>query len=179
MADKKTIKKTEDTGETVGDGGQTGTGIDSETGPRAADDVENEQFPAQRGNPDAEIAKRSPDRERPCDDRFRKQYVVLPAKGVPGAGLDSLTADAGLHERNQLDVLQCAIQMGVHPDGEATFDGAEPHPDGVSVILRYSCAVTPASVDTTPGDTLTPFKVLTERLDGSTDNADQKRDNRT
>lgn len=129
------------------------------------------QFPATAGAPEVEIAKRTQDNDGAvADTRFRKTFVALPTPGV------NLETDFHTHEACKLATLEQAIQQGLHPDAEATFDGAEQHPDGVSVCLKYSVAVTPASIDDDANNTVSPYRVLNERLDGSTSNAEENTD---
>ena len=63
-------------------------------------------------------------------------------------------------EANKAAVTNEAIQRGLHPRGEASFVGAEDHPDGVSVVLTYSVETVPSSVDHAPEDTTTPRDVI-------------------
>jgi hypothetical protein len=95
--------------------------------------------------PEAEVAKRSAD----GSDEWKcvKEFVVLG---------DALTEDGPGHDANKAVVLQEAIQRGLHPRGDVSFDGTELLNDGVSRALRYSVAVVPASSDAEPEKTTTP-----------------------
>ncbi|WP_326779719.1 hypothetical protein OG481_02155 [Streptomyces longwoodensis] len=107
------------------------------------------QFPAKAGAPEVEVDERSPDGVE--GTRHVKEFVVHG---------DTWTGEEYQHEANKAAVANEAIQRGLHPRGEATFDGAEDHPDGVSVVLTYSVDTVPSSVDHTPQDTTTPRDVI-------------------
>jgi hypothetical protein len=135
--------------------------------PVAEYEKEYPQFPTLDDNPGVEIAKRSPDRIAESDDRFRKVYVLMRRDyvGVGDEGREQI------HVRNKLDVLQTAINNGVHPRGEASFDGKEDHPDGASVILAYSVDVIPSIVDDKARETTVPYHLVKDKYEGSTSNA--------
>lgn len=95
--------------------------------------------------PEAEVAKRSADGAE--GTRHVKDFVVL--------GND-LGEDGPGHDPNKLAVLQEAIQRGLHPRGDVSFDGSELLGDGVSTLLRYSVEVVPAAMDAEPEKTTTP-----------------------
>ncbi|MGW1949035.1 hypothetical protein ACWCRC_32525 [Streptomyces sp. NPDC001940] len=111
-----------------------------------------EQFPAKDGEPEIEVDERSADGSGGL--RHVKEFVVLkstwPARDEDDA-----------HKANAAAVANEAIQRGLHPRGEARFDGAEDHPDGHSLTLTYSVNVVPSSIDTEPAETTTPRDVLT------------------
>lgn len=111
--------------------------------------LRQKQFPAKAGAPDVEVDKRSPDGSD--GTRHVKEFVVL---------ADAWTGEEYQHEANKAGVANEAIQRGLHPRGEATFDGSEEHPDGLSLILTYSVETVPASVDHHPEDTTTPRDVI-------------------
>jgi hypothetical protein len=96
--------------------------------------------------PEAEVAARSADGSQ--GDRHVKEFVVL-GDALPDA-------DGPEHEPNKVGVLQEAIQRGLHPRGDVSFDGSETLGDGVSRLLRYSVEVIPAAVDSEPENTTTP-----------------------
>jgi hypothetical protein len=106
------------------------------------------QHPAKTGEPEVEVDKRSADGSD--GTRFIKQFVVLAARWN---GHDYQ------HEANRAGVVGEAIQRGLHPRGDVSFDGQEEHPDGESLVLTYSVDTVPASVDHNPADTTTPRKV--------------------
>lgn len=108
------------------------------------------QFPATAGDPAAEVDQRSTDGSDGV--RFVKEFVVL-ARDWFGSG----TA----HVANAAAVASEAIQRGLHPRGDVSFDGAQDHPDGQSVTLTYSVDTVPSSVDHRPQDTTTPRDVVT------------------
>lgn len=96
--------------------------------------------------PEAEVAKRSADGAD--GTRHVKEFVVLGATIGDEDGPD--------HAPNKLATLQEAIQRGLHPRGDVTFDGVETLHDGVSRLLRYSVETVPASMDSEPENTTTP-----------------------
>lgn len=92
---------------------------------------------------------------------YTKEFVLLGrCATVPGSGDDWHTAHAAatVHE---------AIQRGLHPRGDVSYDGATDHADGRSVTLAYSVAYVRASVDHAAGETTTPSSVLTRGTGGS------------
>ncbi|KND45371.1 hypothetical protein [Streptomyces stelliscabiei] len=111
--------------------------------------LQQKQFPAKAGAPEVEVDKRSPDGAE--GTRHVKEFVVLG---------DTWTGEEYQHEANRAAVANEAIQRGLHPRGEATFDGAEDHPDGASVTLTYSVETVPSSIDHSPEDTTTPRDVI-------------------
>jgi hypothetical protein len=123
-----------------------------------------EQFPATDGTKEGratEVEQRSADGA--AGTRYVKEFVT-----EPGA-----EHNEPMHEANKAGVLQEAIQRGLHPRGEARFDGAEVHTteSGPRVfrhaVLTYSVEVIPASVDTRPTETTTPRDQI-ESDDGDT-----------
>lgn len=101
---------------------------------------------AKKPEPEAEVEKRSADGSE--GTRHEKDFVVL--------GNDLGDKDGPLHDPNKLAVLQEAIQRGLHPRGDVSFDGSELLGDGVSYQLRYSVEVVPAAVDGEAEKTTTP-----------------------
>lgn len=113
------------------------------------------QFPAKAGDEATEVDERSADGSQ--GTRHVKAFVVL-ARDWSG------TDDQ--HEANRAAVANEAIQHGLHPRGDVSFDGAEDHPDGQSLTLTYSVETVPASVDHRPQDTTTPREILTDGAEG-------------
>jgi len=111
--------------------------------------VRQRQFPAKAGAPDVEVDERSADGSE--GTRYVKEFVV--------SG-EQWTGEEYQHEANKAAVANEAIQRGLHPRGEASFDGAEDHDDGVSIVLTYSVETVPSSVDHQPEDTTTPRDVI-------------------
>ena len=107
------------------------------------------QFPAKAGEPETEVDERSADGSDGM--RFVKEFVVLARQW--GDSEDEHTA-------NKAGVVNEAIQRGLHPRGDVTFDGSEDHADRVSLVLTYSVETVPASVDHQPEDTTTPRSVI-------------------
>lgn len=111
------------------------------------------QFPAKAGHPDVEVEQRSADGSDGL--RHVKDFVVM---GRDWSGDD----DPARHDANAAVVSNEAIQHGLHPRGDVSFDGAQDHPDGESITLTYSVEVVPASVDYASQDTTTPHDILAE-----------------
>jgi hypothetical protein len=101
---------------------------------------------AKKAEPEVEVARRSADGSD--GTRHVKEFVVF-GDALPDE-------DGPAHEPNKVGVLQEAIQRGLHPRGDVSFDGAETLGDGVSRLLRYSVGVVPAAVDSEPQETTTP-----------------------
>lgn len=130
---------------------------------QAADEqqLRQRQFPAKAGAPAVEVDERSADGAE--GTRHVKEFVVL-ADQWP-----SMDEDAA-HAANRAAVTNEAIQRGLHPRGDVSFDGASAHDDGVSTVLTYSVETVPASIDHTPQDTTTPRDVI-EAVGGDTSKA--------
>lgn len=125
------------------------TAADTTTDKPTEEQLQQKQFPAKAGAPDVEVDKRSADGSE--GTRFVKEFVVL--------GRD-WTGEEYQHEANRAGVASEAIQRGLHPRGDVSFDGAEDHPDGESLTLTYSVDTVPASVDHHPEDTTTPRDII-------------------
>lgn len=95
------------------------------------------QFPAKAGDVAGEVSERSAGSSD--GTRFVREFVVLGS----GSG----------HAAHFLATVTEAIQRGLHPKGDVSFDGATTHGDGVSTVLTYSVETVPASVDHASGDT--------------------------
>ncbi|MEU6597857.1 hypothetical protein [Streptomyces flaveolus] len=119
------------------------------TSTETTEQVRQRQFPAKAGAPEVEVDERSVDGAR--GTRHVKEFVVHG---------DTWTGEEYQHEANKAAVANEAIQRGLHPRGEASFDGAEDHDDGVSVVLTYSVETVPSSIDHQPQDTTTPRDVI-------------------
>lgn len=113
------------------------------------------QHPALAGEDAVEVDERSVDGSD--GTRFIKEFVVL-ARQWGGSDAE--------HEANRAAVANEAIQRGLHPRGDVSFDGAEEHADGQSLILTYSVDTIPAIVDHTPQHTTTPREILTDGAEG-------------
>ncbi|MFI8351321.1 hypothetical protein [Streptomyces sp. NPDC085596] len=109
------------------------------------------QFPAKAGEPETEVSERSADGSDGL--RHIKKFVVGSA-GWPTSG------DDPAHAGNTAAVVNEAIQRGLHPRGDVSFDGEETHPNGVSTVLTYSVDTVPSSVDHSPEETTTPRDVV-------------------
>lgn len=117
------------------------------------------QHPAKAGEPEVEVDERSADGSDGM--RFVKEFVVL------GRQWGDSEEE---HAANKAGVANEAIQRGLHPRGDISFDGSEEHPDGLSLTLTYSVETVPASVDHQPEDTTTPRDVI-EAAGGDTSKA--------
>jgi hypothetical protein len=106
----------------------------------------------EKETPEEQVAKRSADGSD--GTRHAKDFVVL------GGQLGD--EDGPEHQANKLATLQEAIQRGLHPRGDVSFDGAELTSDGVSRALHYSVEVVPAVMDSAPGKTTTPRQKIDE-----------------
>jgi hypothetical protein len=115
----------------------------------AREQVRQRQFPAKAGAPDVEVDERSADGAE--GTRHVKEFVV---HGRNWSG------EEYQHEANKAAVHNEAIQRGLHPRGEASFDGAEDHDDGISIVLTYSVETVPSSIDDHAEDTTTPRDVI-------------------
>jgi len=80
--------------------------------------------------------------------RYKKVYVI---QAVPS--WDEIKFD---HEPNLVGTLSEALVRGLHPLGEATFEGSNVQADGVSVELTYSVNVKPVEDNPTGAETLAP-----------------------
>lgn len=112
----------------------------------------SEQHPALDGDPEAEIARRSPDGAD--GHHWIKEFVY---RILPGHRFDP---DAMDHTANLAGTAQAAIQAGVRPKGMPVFLGARPHetaPD--NIVLGYAVPVVPAVTDTEPETTVTPTQI--------------------
>ncbi|MFI6854491.1 hypothetical protein [Streptomyces sp. NPDC050416] len=127
------------------------TGATAAQAPKGEDreQLRQRQFPAKAGAPEVEVDERSADGAE--GTRHVKEFVVPAARW---------TGEDYQHEANRAGVVNEAIQRGLHPRGEVSFDGQEEHPDGVSLVLTYSVETVPSSVDHEPEDTTTPRDVI-------------------
>lgn len=138
------------------------TTAETTTDKPTAQELEQKQFPAKAGAPAVEVDKRSPDGS--SGTRHVKEFVVR---------ADRWTGEDYQHEANRAAVTNEAIQRGLHPRGDVSFDGQEEHPDGVSLVLTYSVETVPSSVDHEPEDTTTPRDVI-EADGGDTSSSKQE-----
>ncbi|WP_030917315.1 hypothetical protein [Streptomyces sp. NRRL B-24720] len=106
----------------------------------------------EKETPETQVAKRSADGSD--GTRHAKEFVVL--------GGQFGETDGPEHEPNKLATLQEAIQRGLHPRGDVSFDGTDLTGDGVSRSLRYSVEVVPSAMDSEPEKTTTPRKQIDE-----------------
>lgn len=89
--------------------------------------------------------------EWPADGRFHRVFSVATPRTSTGATpeLDWYADEHdSMHEANKVAVLQEALLRGLHPRGEATFDGQDGDLDPASygtASLNYSVEVVPAT----------------------------------
>jgi len=111
-----------------------------------------DQFPSLHGDPEAEIAQRSPDGAD--GHHWLKDFVYRIRRG------EVFDHDRLDHAANLAGTVQAAIQAGVHPKGEPEFLGSRPHPTAPdNYVLTYAVPVVPAVADTEPETTVTPTQV--------------------
>ena len=134
----------------------------------AADQAAEAKDLLQAGVPTTEpemIAARAADNDSDSDDRFRRTYVVKDRdwKNVEASKYD----DA--HEANKVALLQDALNVGLHPLDEATFDGIDTDCGYKSVGLKYSVPVRVAALSDQPTeDVVTPSNALKDKPGGTT-----------
>lgn len=105
-----------------------------------------------------EVQERQPEHV-PADNRYHKHIVV----SASSADWEDPVHDS-MHNANRLQILEEAMHHGLHPQGEATFDGAETTAGNRgrdTTKLHYSVEVVPADQAHAP-DTVTVSKVLKE-----------------
>jgi hypothetical protein len=89
--------------------------------------------------------------EWPADGRYRKVFTVVVPRVSTGADLEldwNSDEHDTMHEANKVATLQEALFRGLHPQGEARFDGQEGDTDPRSygsATLVYSVEVVPAT----------------------------------
>jgi hypothetical protein len=109
----------------------------------------------------------------PADGRYHHYFVV---QGL-AEDWEAPEQDA-MHAANRLATIQAALNLGLHPQGEARYDGAEEDERTTrpaskrSTKLKYSVEVLPAHAAHAP-DTVTPFKVLA-KTEGRTTEKDEQ-----
>lgn len=111
------------------------------------------QFPSLHGDPDGEVAQRSPDGG--VGDVFRRVFTVPDRSHTPGLPIDHES-----HLSRLTETVADAVRRGLHPKGDPEFDGETPHPTAPNnTNLTYSVHVVPAAVDNDPTTTATPATV--------------------
>ena len=134
------------------------------------------RFPEENELTDAQIVqRRTPDIDGrplwPADGRFHRAFNVetprVSSRDQADATSDWWSSDHdAMHEANKVAVLNEALNLGLHPRGEATFDGAGPKNDLTgTVALSYSVEAVPASSES-PAEAataFTPSKALAEQ----------------
>lgn len=113
-------------------------------------DFTNGQFPSLDGNPEAEVAQRT---EPETDGSwFRRIFTVHNRHHTRG-----LAPDHESHVTNFGQVLQQALQQGLHPKAAPELESEEDHPsDKNSTNLTYRVQVVPSVADEHPETTVTP-----------------------
>jgi hypothetical protein len=103
-----------------------------------------------------EVQARQPE-DVPADDRYHKHFVVSAASEDWEAPVHD-----SMHNANRLAILEEAMHHGLHPQGEARYDGHELVPGNRgrhTTKLFYSVDVVPADQADAPA-TVTVSKVL-------------------
>lgn len=111
------------------------------------------------------VAARAADNDSSADDRFRRTYVLQERawKDIDESKFD----DA--HEANKVALLQEALNVGLHPLAEATFDGLDREVGYRSIGLKYSVPVRVAALSDKPtADVVTPSSALKDMPGGTT-----------
>ncbi|GGW98731.1 hypothetical protein [Streptomyces chartreusis] len=116
---------------------------------KTASSARAKQHPAKAGEPEVEVDERTADGAEGMS--FVKEFVVLASQW---------TDEDDAHDANKAGTVNEAIQRGLHPRGDVSFDGSVEHRDGKSLTLTYSVETVPASVDHNPADTTTPRDVI-------------------
>jgi hypothetical protein len=105
-----------------------------------------------------EVQERQPENV-PADNRYHKHFVV----SASSSDWEAPEHDS-MHNANRLAILEEAMHHGLHPQGEARYDGAEEIPGNRgrdTAKLFYSVEVVPADQASAP-HTVTVSKVLKE-----------------
>ena len=124
----------------------------------------SEQHPALDGEPEYEIARRSPDGAEGHHWLRDLVYRILPGHHFDPDAMD--------HTANLAGAAQAAIQAGVRPKGMPFFVGVRPHETAAgNVVLTYAVPVVPAVTDTDPGSTVTPTQITLAAQAPSTSNS--------
>lgn len=126
----------------------------------------SEQHPALDGEPEYEIARRSPDGAEGHHWLRDLVYRILPGHHFDPDAMD--------HTANLAGAAQAAIQAGVRPKGMPFFVGVRPHETAAdNVVLTYAVPVVPAVTDTDPGSTVTPTQITLAAQAQEPDGAEQ------
>lgn len=115
------------------------------------------------------LVRTEPGAARKADGRFRREYMVALQKSgrgfVAADWSDSVHDD--MHAANKLHMLDAALHAGLHPKGEATFDGEDKDKAQTgSALLVYSVEVVPAGLDEDASATTTARPLLLD-MDGA------------
>jgi hypothetical protein len=100
------------------------------------------QFPSLHGQEGVEVAERSADETADEATKFRKDFVLIKADYDGGD-------KKSIHAANKDAVRQFLINQGLRPTGDVSVS-TKAHPDGVSIILTYKVAATPAIIVENP-----------------------------
>ncbi len=160
----------------------TDTNPDAEKVTFDSDEEAADGAPTEAGLSDEQIVYRrtanknpeDPEDNWPLDGRYRRVFNVAVPRVSTGelAELDwSDDVHDAMHRANEVGVLQEALNKGLHPRGEARFDGPLGDVDKASGVqaLVYSVEVVPASVEAPEDAALayTPSAALVD-MGGST-----------
>lgn len=99
---------------------------------------------------DEQIAVRTdPSAVTALDGKYRKVFVVANKHGEVDWSDPSLD---GWHAANKTQTMQQALLHGVHPKGEAVFEGVRETTHDGNDVLVYAVEGVPAGLDETPED---------------------------
>lgn len=115
------------------------------------------------------LVRTEPSAATAADSHYRHHYNIGLDRGVDPDKVD-WTDDvyASMHEANKVATLQFAMNAGLHPQGDATFEGAVSSGQSRTAKLVYSVEVVPASLADDASQTRTPRKALVEMPGAST-----------
>lgn len=108
------------------------------------------QFPSAAGEPGVEVSERQADSDETA--KFVRTLVV----GVTASEFETLQNDEEFHDRQHNAVRQEAINQGLRPTGDVSYEGSETV-NAKNVKMTYSVPVEPARtavlpVSTAPAD---------------------------
>lgn len=145
-------------------GQKLGPGKNTETAKRATVKADVQLTPEQQV-----LVRTEPSAATAADSRYRHHFNIGLDRGVDPEKVDWNDAvhDA-MHEANKVAVLQFAMNVGLHPQGDAIFEGPISSGQSRTAKLVYSVEVVPAALAEDASQTLTPRKALVEMPGAST-----------
>lgn len=131
----------------------------SDDGTRNRDGVK----PEHKLTPQEQVLVRTePGAATAADGKFRREYMVQLQK----SGRGYVEADwsdpqhEDMHAANKLHILDQALHQGLHPKGEAEFEGTRETAQAGSALLVYAVSVVPAGLDESPENTVVARELL-------------------